>query len=149
MQRKVSEAFDRKVSQCILPYTWLIGATAPMLWWAVHSIFRYWHNSWLAFTNFYYLIGWWLGNIPVLALLWLRIARRVQRRRDRRWKEVMLNIACSCLAGLMFAFVRAVETSSSFLIGIYGIVVVVSLSLLLDAFVLICWAPKIGIGRAA
>ena len=100
VQDKVAEAFENRVTRYVLPYLWLTGATIPLFWYAIHFCFRF--GDWLAFVNFYYAFGWWLGVLTLFASLWLRIARRLHRQRNRRWKEILLNIACSCLAALMF-----------------------------------------------
>ena len=58
-------------------------------------------------------------------------------------KEILLNIACSRLAALMFFFVRGVELGVAWLIPTYGMVTCASLELVIAAFILGDWARTI------
>ena len=150
VQQEVSTSFERGVIQCLLPYSWLVGATCPMMWFGIHSGFFYYFDSadaWLAFSNVVYCFGWWLGTIPVIVALWLRIPRRCQRRRSTRCQEVMLNIACSFVIGFMVLVVRVYETAIVWSVPPYGIITCALISLLTVALLLrdcgrVCMAPS-------
>ncbi|CAJ1408424.1 unnamed protein product [Effrenium voratum] len=141
VQQEVSASFERGVIQCLLPYAWLVGAMCPMMWFGIHNGFFYYFDSafsdaWLAFCNAVYCFGWWLGTIPVIVALWLRIPRRCQRRRSTRCQEVMLNIACSFVIGFMVLVVRGVEFVIVFSMPTYGIITCTLISLLAVALLL-------------
>ena len=142
VQQDVSAAFQRGVMSCLVPYTWLTGATIPIAWLGVdYGLRSLWYNrdSWLAFSNTLYLLSMWLGTIPVLVALWLRIPRRFQQRRSTRCREVMLNLACSVLMGIMFLVVYMAHSAIVFSIPTYGIVTCSTISLLAAAICLGEW----------
>ena len=135
VQKEVSAAFEHRVMRCLLPYAWLTGATVPVLWFGIHLYFLY-SDSWVAFSNFCYCLGWWLGNIPVIVALWLRIPRYCRRRHATKFREVMVNMACSSLIGIMFLVVRGAETAVWHSVPTYGLVTCTSISLLAAALFL-------------
>lgn len=144
VQRDVSAAFQRGVMSCLLPYAWLTGATIPIAWFGVHAGLQslWWRSGvdlWLAFSNTLYLFCTWLGTIPVLVALWLRIPRYFQQHRSTRCREVMLNMACSVLMGIMFLVARLAETAIVFSIPTYGIVTCSTISLLAATICLGGW----------
>ena len=93
----------------------------------------------VAFSNTLYLFCTWLGTIPVLVALWLRIPRYFQQHRSTRCREVMLNMACSVLMGIMFLVARLAETAIVFSIPTYGIVTCSTISLLAATICLGGW----------
>ena len=140
VQKQVSASFGSRVSlNCLLPYSWLTATTIPMLWFGIHLgidfRFRY-SDSWMAFYNWFYCVGWWLGVIPLLVALWLRVMRRCKRRRAGACQEVMLNVACSCLFGLMVLTARGIETLVVTSVPTYGVLVCTIFSLTAAALAL-------------
>ena len=151
VQQDVSQSFERGViMRCVLPYAWLTRATVPIAWYGLHLGLDFHYrtrDSWLAFCNALYILAWWLGTVPVILAFWMRIPRRCQQQCSARWREVMLNAACSCAMGIMFVAVRLAENAILYSIPTFGIVTVSAMSLLAAIICLGDWGRCIHLFR--
>ncbi|CAE7227258.1 unnamed protein product [Symbiodinium sp. CCMP2592] len=97
VQRQVRAAFEQKLHGYPAPYSWVIGATTPIIW----SNFSYFIELMtegkyaMALADMCYVASYWLAVIPIMAVFWACAARRLKTQQNQWWKEVLVNIACS------------------------------------------------------
>ncbi|CAE7220883.1 unnamed protein product [Symbiodinium sp. CCMP2592] len=124
VQQDVAAAFEENLGQFGVPYSWIVGSTVPVLWWAPMYSWNYTLNpdgSFLrgtvrdnmlgAATIMYWVAVWWLLCIPMIFLFWQKILRKGRRRRSRVWQEVLINLACGISVGLIYTIVQLLDVS--------------------------------------
>ncbi|CAE7227261.1 unnamed protein product [Symbiodinium sp. CCMP2592] len=97
VQQQVRAAFEQKLRGYPAPYSWVIGATTPIVW----SNFYYFIKLMaegryaMALADMCYITSYWLATIPIMAVFWACAARHLKTQQHQWWKEVLVNIACS------------------------------------------------------
>ncbi|CAE7488349.1 unnamed protein product [Symbiodinium natans] len=110
IQNELSVVF-RKLTTSTLPYTWVVAAGSPLLWFYAGTATYHLRteNYKAAARMLFYIPSWWLAIAPTYLQLFVCVARRVRRQRQSPCQEVLVNLGCSMYGGLIYFVIAFFE----------------------------------------
>ncbi|CAE7362307.1 unnamed protein product [Symbiodinium natans] len=113
VQQDVLFAFNKTFASYGLPYSWLAGATVPVVWCGVAYYIpqddAFSGNLLPEFSTVIWLLCWWLAYIPIMVLLWMKVVYAFRARRSYQVSEVLTNVVCAFSLGLLYGAMNALD----------------------------------------
>ncbi|CAJ1384089.1 unnamed protein product [Effrenium voratum] len=108
----VLPSLKRQLGPLALPYSWMVGASTPVLWMSLPSLLPFNTNLPVeSFPSHYvrttcFLISWWLAGLPLLLNVAMGLCYLLRAKRSTRCREVLVNLLIPCAAGLLYGLVE-------------------------------------------